>query len=49
MFLVPKELMQAVHDYLLSRPMREVEPLVSSLRECAEAQQKAEELDADQH
>jgi hypothetical protein len=34
MIEVPPQLAQALHDYLLTRPMREVEPLVNALREC---------------
>lgn len=31
---IPAQLAQAIHDYLLTRPMREVEGLVNALREC---------------
>lgn len=32
--LIPANLAQAIHDYLLTRPMREVEALVNALRQC---------------
>lgn len=31
-YLVPESLLRALHDYLLARPMREVESLVTALR-----------------
>jgi len=31
---LPPELAQAIHDYLVTRPMREVEGLVTALRQC---------------
>jgi len=31
-YLIPEALLKAVHDYLMNRPMREVEPLVTALR-----------------
>jgi hypothetical protein len=31
-YLIPESLMKAIHDYLLSQPMRNVEGLVSALR-----------------
>jgi hypothetical protein len=31
---VPAELAAAIHEYLVSRPMREVEALVGALRRC---------------
>lgn len=34
MIEIPQQLAQAIHDYLLSRPMREVEGLVNALRQC---------------
>jgi hypothetical protein len=34
MIELPPELAQAIHDYLVTRPMREVEGLVNALREC---------------
>lgn len=34
MIEVPPQLAQALHDYLVTRPMREVEGLVNALREC---------------
>jgi len=37
-FEVPADLLQALHDYLVSRPMVEVEPLVARLRQCKRVQ-----------
>lgn len=34
MIEIPAQLAQAIHDYLLTRPMREVEALVNALRQC---------------
>lgn len=34
MIEIPPHLAQAIHDYLLTRPMREVEGLVNALRQC---------------
>ena len=35
--LIPHNLLQSIHDYLTTRPMREVEALVHGIRtECAE-------------
>ena len=34
MIEIPAQLAQAIHEYLLTRPMREVEGLVNALREC---------------
>jgi hypothetical protein len=34
MIQLPPDLAQAIHDYLVTRPMREVEGLVNALREC---------------
>lgn len=34
MIAVPPELATAIHDYLVSRPMRETEGLVMALRQC---------------
>jgi hypothetical protein len=34
MIEIPPQLAQALHDYLLTRPMREVEAMVNALREC---------------
>jgi hypothetical protein len=31
-YLIPESLIKAIHDYLLSQPMRNVENLVSALR-----------------
>lgn len=31
---VPSGLAQAIHDYLASKPMREVEGMVNALRQC---------------
>lgn len=30
---IPTELANAIHDYLMSRPMREVEAMVAALRQ----------------
>lgn len=30
--VIPQDLAQELHDYLMTRPMREVEPLVANLR-----------------
>jgi hypothetical protein len=40
-YLIPEALLKAVHDYLMNRPMREVEPLVTALR-ALEPQKKPE-------
>lgn len=32
--VIPQDLAQELHDYLMTRPMREVEPLVVNLRQC---------------
>jgi len=32
MLQLPSDLVQAVHDYLMTRPMREVEALVTAIR-----------------
>jgi hypothetical protein len=34
MIELPPELAQAIHDYLVTRPMREVESIVTALRQC---------------
>lgn len=34
MIEMPSELAQAIHDYLVSRPMREAEGMVNALRQC---------------
>lgn len=34
MHLIPPSLLQGLHDYLMIRPMGEVEPLVTALRQC---------------
>lgn len=34
MHLIPTVLLQGLHDYLMTRPMLEVEGLVSGLRNC---------------
>ena len=39
MIEMPPELAQAIHEYLLSRPMREVERIVAALRECKPKQE----------
>jgi hypothetical protein len=39
MIELPPELAQAIHDYLVSRPMREVEALVNALRQCKPKEQ----------
>lgn len=31
-YLIPESLIKAIHDYLLSQPMRQVEGLVGALR-----------------
>lgn len=36
---LPGQLAQAIHEYLMGRPMREVEHLVAGLRQCAPAEQ----------
>jgi hypothetical protein len=35
--LIDQKLLQAIHDYLIARPMREVEGLVMAIREVPEA------------
>lgn len=37
MILVPMPILQVLHDYLLTRPMGEVEQLVAALRKCKPA------------
>jgi hypothetical protein len=37
MMCVPADLLQALHDYLVQRPMREVEGLVTAIRTCKPA------------
>ena len=32
MLQLPPDLIQAIHDYLMTRPMREVEALVTAIR-----------------
>ena len=32
MLQLPADLVQAIHDYLMTRPMREVEALVAAIR-----------------
>lgn len=34
MIEMPPELAQAIHEYLVARPMREVEGIVNALRQC---------------
>lgn len=34
MIELPPELAQAIHEYLVTRPMREVEGMVNALRQC---------------
>lgn len=34
---LPNDLVQAIHDYLMGRPMREVEALVVAIRQAAQA------------
>lgn len=36
--IIPKDLAQAIHDYLLSRPMGEVEVLALGLRDLSQEQ-----------
>lgn len=33
-FKIKQDLLQAIHDYLVTRPMQEVEGLVSGVRAC---------------
>lgn len=37
MILVPTQLLQALHDYLMTRPMAEVEQMALSIRQCKTA------------
>jgi len=39
MIEIPEPLARALHDYLLSRPMGEVERMVAALRECKPKQE----------
>ena len=40
MLQLPPELVQAIHDYLMTRPMREVEALVAAIRSVKPAEPK---------
>ena len=40
MLQLPSELVQAIHDYLMTRPMREVEALVAAIRNAKPVEQK---------
>lgn len=40
MLQLPPELVQAIHDYLMTRPMREVEALVAEVRKAKPVEQK---------
>lgn len=40
MLQLPTELVQAIHDYLMTRPMREVEALVTAIRNAKPAEPK---------
>lgn len=42
-YIIPAGLMQAIHDYLMSRPMREVEGLVVELRKAADDNRSIDE------
>lgn len=37
MMLIPQPLLQALHDYLITKPMSEVEQLVAAIRQCKPA------------
>ena len=37
MLQLPADLIQAIHDYLMTRPMREVEALVAAIRNAKRA------------
>ncbi len=40
MLQLPAEVVQAVHDYLMTRPMREVEALVAEIRKAKAVEPK---------
>lgn len=40
MLQLPREIVQAVHDYLVTRPMAEVEPLVIEIRKARPVEEK---------
>ena len=40
MLQLPSDLVQAIHDYLMTRPMREVEALVAAIRNAKPVEQK---------
>ena len=40
MLQLPADLVQAVHDYLMTRPMREVEALVAEVRKAKPVEPK---------
>jgi hypothetical protein len=40
MLQLPSDLVQAVHDYLMTRPMREVEALVNEIRKAKPVEPK---------
>jgi len=40
---IPAELAQSIHDYLVTRPMREVEALVVALRQAKPVEAKDEQ------
>lgn len=44
---VPKEIVDAIGGYLLTRPMQEVEPLVNALRQCAQNEQMKQQIEAE--
>jgi len=44
MIEIPEQLARALHDYLLTRPMREVEGLVGALRQCQPKEEADEQV-----
>jgi hypothetical protein len=46
MLEIPAPLLQAIHDYLMTRPMREVETLVLDIRKCAPSAPENDTLNA---
>jgi hypothetical protein len=43
LLMLPAELAQSIHDYLITRPMREVEHLVLTLRQAKPVEAKDEQ------
>lgn len=46
---IPQQLAQAIHDYLVTRPMREVEGLVAPLRQAQPVNSNLEQLTGEAH